>query len=143
MRTPIAKLALLPSIALAMLIALESAPHAQEYLSHEAAYVPRHHAATPLAYDAQGNPNYGLVRSVPSAPMMSSRETALSAAIPIRSFGRNSPPLRFGLARLIVATASGWFPCAGGHRNRSNDRGSQRARRPSGSAPNRACRDAN
>jgi len=34
MRTPIAKLALLPSIALAMLIALESAPHAQKYLSH-------------------------------------------------------------------------------------------------------------
>ena len=65
MRPPIAKLALLPSIALVMLIALESAPHAQEYLSHEAAYVPRHHAAPPLAYDAQGNPDYR-IRSAPS-----------------------------------------------------------------------------
>lgn len=72
MRTPIAKLALklalLPSIALAMLIALESAPHAQEYLSHEAAYVPRHHAAPPLAYDAQGNPNYGFGPLRPVGP---------------------------------------------------------------------------
>lgn len=68
MRTPIAKLALLPSIALVMLIALESAPHAQEYLSHEAAYVPRHHAATPLAYDAQGNPNYGFGPLRPVGP---------------------------------------------------------------------------
>jgi hypothetical protein len=68
MRTPIAKLALLPSIALAMLIALESAPHAQKYLSHEAAYVPRHHAAPPLAYDAQGNPNYGFGPLRPVGP---------------------------------------------------------------------------
>jgi hypothetical protein len=68
MRTPIAKLALLPSIALVMLIALESAPRAQEYLSHEAAYVPRHHAAPPLAYDAQGNPNYGFGPLRPVGP---------------------------------------------------------------------------
>lgn len=115
MRTPIAKLALLPSIALVMLIALESAPHAQEYLSHEAAYVPRHHAAPPLAYDAQGNPNYGFGPLRPRRPQRCrlGKPHYRPRSRSVHS-GRNSPPLRFGLARLIVATASGWFPCAGG-----------------------------
>jgi hypothetical protein len=83
MRPPIAKLALLPSIALVMLIALESAPHAQEYLSHEAAYVPRHHAAPPLAYDAQGNPNYGFG---PLRPLGPARDPLTA---PLRSYRRD------------------------------------------------------
>jgi hypothetical protein len=48
MRTHFAKMAVLPSLALAMLIAVEPATHAQEYLSQEVAYIHRHHAAPPL-----------------------------------------------------------------------------------------------
>ena len=48
MRTHFAKMAVLPCLALAMLIAVEPATHAQEYLSQEAAYIHRHHAAPPL-----------------------------------------------------------------------------------------------
>ena len=58
MRTPFAKMAILPSLALAMLIAAGPAAHAQGYLQ-ETAYTHRHHAAPPLAYDTQANPNYG------------------------------------------------------------------------------------
>ena len=46
MRTHFAKMAVLPSLALAMLIAVEPATHAQEYLSQEAAYtigITQHH----------------------------------------------------------------------------------------------------
>ena len=56
MRTPFAKMAILPSLALATLIAAGPAAHAQGYLQ-EAAYTHRHHAAPPLAYDTQANPN--------------------------------------------------------------------------------------
>jgi hypothetical protein len=58
MRTPFAKMAILPSLALAMLIAAGPAAHAQGYLQ-ETAYTHRHHEAPPLAYDTQANPNYG------------------------------------------------------------------------------------
>ena len=68
MRTHFAKMAVLPSLALAMLIAVEPATHAQEYLSQEAAYIHRHHAAPPLAYDAQANPNYGFGPLRPVGP---------------------------------------------------------------------------
>ena len=50
MRTPFAKMAILPSLALAMLIAVGPAAHAQGYLQ-ETAYTHRHHPAPPLAYD--------------------------------------------------------------------------------------------
>jgi hypothetical protein len=49
--------ALATSVALAMLIAAETAD-AQEYLSHEAAYALRHQAA-PETYDTQANPRFG------------------------------------------------------------------------------------
>jgi hypothetical protein len=58
MRKPFAKTAILPSLALAMLIAAGPAAHAQGYLQ-EVAYTHRHHPAPPLAYDTQANPNYG------------------------------------------------------------------------------------
>ena len=89
MRTPFAKMAILPSLALAMLIAVGPAAHAQGYLQ-EAAYTHRHHAAPPLAYDTQANPNYGFGPSVRWDRMMSSRAIVSSAAIPTPSFGVNS-----------------------------------------------------
>ena len=58
MRTPFAKMAILPSLALAMLIAVGPAAHAQGYLQ-ETAYTPGHHPAPPLAYDTQAKPNNG------------------------------------------------------------------------------------
>jgi hypothetical protein len=63
-----ATMVVLPSLALAMLMAVEPATHAQEYLSQEAAYIHRHHAAPPLAYDAQANPNYGFGPLRPVGP---------------------------------------------------------------------------
>ena len=90
MRTPFAKMAVLPSLALAMLIAVGPAAHAQEYLSQEAAYFHRHHAAPPLAYDTQAQSELRVrSRSVRWDRMMSSRATALSAAIPTPSFGES------------------------------------------------------
>ena len=89
MRTPFAKIAILPSLALAMLIAAGPAAHAQGYLQ-ETAYTHRHHPAPPLAYDTQANPTMGSVPSVRSDRMMSSRATASSAAIPTPSFGVSS-----------------------------------------------------
>jgi hypothetical protein len=68
MRKRFAKMVVLPSLALAMLMAVEPAAHAQEYLSQEAAYIHRHHAAPPLAYDAQANPNYGFGPLRPVGP---------------------------------------------------------------------------
>jgi hypothetical protein len=62
MKKPVTKVLLGASAALAMLIAAEAA-QAQEYLSHEAAYVQRHHA-----YDAEGNPNYGFGPRVTVGP---------------------------------------------------------------------------
>src|SRR5690242_12626363 len=59
MRTPSAKMAALPSLALATLLAVAPAVHAQGYPLQEVAYSPRHHAVPPLAYDTQANPNYG------------------------------------------------------------------------------------
>jgi hypothetical protein len=90
MRKRFAKMVVLPSLALAMLMAVEPAAHAQEYLSQEAAYIHRHHAAPPLAYDAQANPNYGFGPFVRWGRTMSSRAIALSAATPTRSFGESS-----------------------------------------------------
>ena len=58
MRTPFTEMAILPSLALAMLISVGPAAHAQGYLQ-ETAYTHRHHEAPPLAYDTQANPNYG------------------------------------------------------------------------------------
>ena len=68
MRTRFAKMVVLPSLALAMLMAVAPATHAQEYLSREAAYFHRHHAAPPLAYDTQANPNYGFGPLRPVGP---------------------------------------------------------------------------
>jgi hypothetical protein len=56
MKKYVTKLLLGTSAALAMLVAAEAA-NAQEYLSHEAAYVHRH--AAPEAYDTQASPHYG------------------------------------------------------------------------------------
>ena len=63
MKMLIARMAVVASAALATLIAVEAA-HAQGY--EEAAYVHRHRP--PLAYDAQGNPNYGFGPLVPVQP---------------------------------------------------------------------------
>src|SRR3954466_1518792 len=89
MRTPFAKMAILPSLALAMLIAVGPAAHAQGYLQ-EAAYTHRHHAAPPLAYDTQANPNYGFGPLRQVGPNDVSRAIVSSAAIPTPSFGVNS-----------------------------------------------------
>lgn len=86
MRTPFAKMAILPSLALAMLIAVGPAAHAQGYLQ-ETAYTHGHHPAPPLAYDTQANRTTGSVPSVRWDRMMSSRATVLSAAIPTPSSG--------------------------------------------------------
>ena len=88
MRTRFAKMVVLPSLALAMLMAIEPATHAQEYLSQEAAYFHRQHHHWPM----RPRP----IRTTGSAPFvrwgrtMSSLATALSAAIPTRSFGESS-----------------------------------------------------
>ena len=89
MRTPFAKMAILPSLALAMLIAVGPAAHAQGYLQ-EAAYTHRHHPAPPLAYDTQANPNYGFgpLRQVGPNDVVSGNR--LSAAIPTPSSGVSS-----------------------------------------------------
>jgi hypothetical protein len=68
MKKPVAKVLLGTSAALATLIAAQ-------YLSHEAAYAQRRHAA-PEAYDTRANPNYGFgprVRVRPDAVVSGDR----------------------------------------------------------------------
>ena len=90
MRTRFAKMAVLPSLVLAMLMAVEPATHAQEYLSQEAAYFHRHHAAPPLAYDTQANPNYGFGPLRPVGPNDVVSGNRIIGRDPTRSFGENS-----------------------------------------------------
>jgi hypothetical protein len=91
MRTRFAKMVVLPSLALAMLMAVEPATHAQEYLSQEAAYFHRHHTQR-HHWPMIPRP----IRTTGSVPFvrwgrtMSSRAIALSAATPTRSFGESS-----------------------------------------------------
>jgi hypothetical protein len=60
MKKPVAKVLLGTSATLVMLIAAQ-------YLSHEAAYAQRRHAA-PEAYDTRANPNYGFGPRVTVSP---------------------------------------------------------------------------
>jgi hypothetical protein len=90
------KTVLATSVALATLIAAQAAD-AQEYLSHEAAYAQRHHAA-PGIYDAEGNPRVGFGPRVTVQPN--------DVVTGNREIGRDPDPFIRG--EILRHSDSGW-----------------------------------
>jgi hypothetical protein len=84
------------SVALATLIAAETA-YAQEYLSHEAAYARKHHAA-PEVYDSQASPRFGFGPRATEQPN--------DVVTGNRQIGRDPDPFIRG--EMLRHSGSGW-----------------------------------